>query len=69
MLVREAKEKTVAKVPRSNTRSNVKLAKPQIFNKNTRFLIVCKLYIKMKIRNVIVEKQIQSYIWRESADI
>jgi len=68
-LIREAKEKTVAKVPRSNTRSNVKLAKPQMFNKNTRFLIASKLYIKMKMRNVIVEKQIQSYVWRESADI
>ena len=49
--------------------SNVKLAKSQMFNKNIRFLIACKLYIKMKIRNIIVEKQIQSYVWRESADI
>jgi len=36
------------------------------------FIIVCKLYIKMKIRKVAVEEQIQwvlSYVQGESVDI
>jgi len=55
--------------PRSNTRSNIKVAKPQIFNRKARkisgFLIAYKLYIRIRMRNLIVEKQIQwilSYI-------
>ena len=62
MLIREAKEETVAEIHRPNTRSNVKVAKLQMFNKNTSkvsgFLIVCKLYIRMRIRDITVEKQI-----------
>ena len=48
--------------PRPNTRSNIKVAKPQIFNRKARkisgFLIAYKLYIRIRMRNVIVEKQI-----------
>ena len=60
----------------SSTESIIKVAKPQTFNGEARqvsgFLIVYKLYIRMRIREVIVEKQVQwvlSYIQRELADI
>ena len=47
---------------RSNTRSNVEVAKLPIFNgdvsKTADFIIVYKLYIRMKIRKVSVEKQV-----------
>jgi len=58
-------EKTTA-VLQSNTRSNIKVAKPQTFNgkveKILDFLIVCKYYIRMKIRDTVVEKQVQWYL-------
>jgi len=45
-------------VPRPNTGSNTKVAKPQTFNgetqKITGLLIVYGLYIRIKIRNVSV---------------
>jgi len=47
---------------RPNTKSNVKVAKPQIFNRKagkvSGFLIAYKLYIRMRIRDVIMKKQI-----------
>jgi len=56
-------EEVVAKVSRSNTESNVKVAKPQIFDetigKISEFLTIYKLFIRMKIREVAVEEQIQ----------
>jgi len=58
-------EKTTA-VLQSNTRSNIKVAKPQTFNgkveKILDFLIVYKYYIRMKIRDTVVEKQVQWYL-------
>lgn len=50
-----------AAAPWPNTRSNVEVVKPQIFNgeasKISRFLIVCKLYIRMRISEVVVKEQ------------
>jgi len=47
---------------RSNTRSNIEVVKLPIFNGNVSrivdFIIVYKLYIRMKIIKVSVEKQI-----------
>jgi len=47
---------------RSNTRSNIEVVKLLIFNGNISriadFIIVYKLYIRMKIRKVLVEKQV-----------
>jgi len=52
-----------AAVLRSNTGSNVDMAKLLTSNKKAEkvsgFLIVCRLYIRMRIRNTIVEKQVQ----------
>ena len=52
------------------------MAKPLLFDRDTekvvRFIIVCKLYIKMRMRKEIVEKQVQwilIYIQKESVDI
>ena len=56
----------------SNTRPNIKVAKLPIFNgevgKVGDFIIVCKLYLRIKLRGAIVEEQIQwvlSYVQRE----
>jgi len=52
------------------------VAKPQTFDgtplKISRFVEACRLYIKMRLRDVPVEEQIQwvlSYVQGESADI
>ena len=46
----------------SNTRSNTEVAKLPKFNKKAGkikgFIIVCKLYLRMKIKKIPVEEQI-----------
>jgi len=53
----------VAGVSQLNTRSNVEVAKPQTFNglqiRFQDFLMVCKLFIRMRIKEVAVKEQIQ----------
>ena len=53
----------MAEVSRLNTRSNVDVAKLPASNRDTSkilgFLTACKLYIRIKMRNVTVEEQIQ----------
>ena len=50
-------------IEESNIGFNVKVAKSPVFNgevgKVEEFVIVYRLYLKMKIRRVITEKQIQ----------
>ena len=45
-----------------NTRFNIEVAKPSVFSKEAEkiegFIIVCKLYLRMKIRGGTIEKQI-----------
>ena len=49
-------------IPRPNTESNIEVAKLQMLNgkvgKVLEFLIACKLFIRMRMRDVTVEKQI-----------
>jgi len=56
-------EVAAAAAAEPNTRSNVDVAKPPTFNRKAEkiadFLIACKLFIKIKIRDVVVEEQIQ----------
>jgi len=50
-------------VPQSNTGSNIEVIKPQMFdgtvNKVSGFFIVCRLYIRMRMRDVVVKEQVQ----------
>ena len=59
-----------------NTESNIEVTKPQIFNgeasKVLGFLTVCRLYIRIRMRDVLVKKQVQYvllYIQRELANV
>ena len=46
-----------------NIRSNIEVAKPPVFNREASrvesFIIIYRLYLRMKIREAIVEEQIQ----------
>ena len=46
-----------------NTEPNIKVAKPSAFNREAgrvgRFIMACRLYLRMKIREAIVKEQIQ----------
>jgi len=53
--------KVVALEP--NTRSNMEVAKLPMFNEDTSkvpgFITVYKLYLRMRMRNIVIEEQIQ----------
>jgi len=50
-------------IERSNTETNIEIAKPLVFNREAGkvegFITVYRLYLRMKIRWAMVEKQIQ----------
>jgi len=52
----------IVEISRPNTGSNIKVAKPQTFNEETSkmsgFLIICRLYIRMRMRKAAVKEQI-----------
>jgi len=61
---------------RSNTEFNTKIAKLPNFNRDESkvagFVIACKLYIKMRMREILVKEQVQyvlTYMQRESVNI
>jgi len=60
----------------SNMGSHIEVAKPAIFNREVGkvegFVIVCRLYLRMKMKEATVEEQVQwvlSYVQGGSADI
>ena len=60
----------------SNTGPQMEVAKPAIFNGEAGrvegFVTVCRLYLRMRMKEVIVEKQVQwilSYVQGRSADV
>ena len=60
----------------SNMRSQMEVAKPSVFNGEAGrvggFVTVCRLYLRMKMRKVMVEEQVQwilSYVQRGSVDV
>ena len=60
----------------SNMGSHMEVAKPAIFSGEAgrvgRFIMACRLYIKMKLRGNTVEEQVQwvlTYVQRGSADV
>ena len=54
-VIREEEEVT----EESNIRSNIEVVKPLVFNGKAKkvrsFIIVCRLYLRIKIRRIIVE--------------
>ena len=58
MLAAKKEREGAAVASRSNTESNVKVAKPQTFNRKigniSEFLMTCNLYIRIRMRNVAV---------------
>ena len=60
LVAREEIGKEEAVAPKPNTRLNIEVNKPPIFNRDIskflRFIIACKLYIRMRIRNMSVEE-------------
>jgi len=61
MLVGVGAEATV--VLQLNTRSNIEVAKLQMFNRKTGkvlgFLTACRFYIRMRMEEITIEEQIQ----------
>jgi len=46
-----------------NTGSNIEISKPPVFSKEAesagKFIMACRLYLRMKMREVMVKEQIQ----------
>jgi len=74
--VTEGAKSAEREVMGSNMGPHMEVAKPAIFNREAGkvggFVITCRLYLRMKMREATVEEQVQqvlSYIQGESADI
>ena len=66
LLAERGEGEVKAEVLRPNTESNIEVAKLKMFNgtasKVSGFLIVCRLYIKMKMRDIMMEEQVQQVL-------
>ena len=62
LIIEEVVEEVERVGEESNTKFNIEMAKPLIFNRDTsrvgEFIIAYRLYLRMKMRETIVEKQI-----------
>ena len=62
LIIEEAKTREGEVMEGSNTESNIKIAKPPVFNREAEkvegFITACRLYLRMKMRKAIVEEQI-----------
>jgi len=60
---RREEEGAEAAISQPNTRLNIEVTKLQIFNEEAskvlEFLTACRLYIRIRMRDVLVEKQVQ----------
>lgn len=72
----EAREGEIGVIPRPSTWSNIEVAISQTFNgsseKMARFVMVCKLYLRMRMREAMVEEQVQwilTYVQRGLGDV
>jgi len=63
LIVVEAAVEAGEAMEESNIRSNIKVVKPPIFNRKAEkvggFITACRLYLRIKLRETIVEEQIQ----------
>ena len=62
MIIGEAETREGEIMEGSNTESNIKVAKPPVFNREAEkvegFITACRLYLRMRMRKAIVEEQI-----------
>lgn len=73
---RREEEGAEAAISQPNTRLNIEVTKLQIFNEEAskvlEFLTAYRLYIRIRMRDVLVEKQVQqvlSYVQRKLANV
>ena len=62
-MIERTRGEAVARVLKPNTGSNIEVAIPPTFNRESErvlgFMMACKLFIRIKMREEAVEKQVQ----------